>query len=71
MGTSRPWQRPKPPRRVEERTVFLLEREGRLALRRRPGRGLLASLWELPGAEGTLTRDEAVAAVRALFGDGS
>lgn len=64
--TNYPQKRPKPPRRVEERTVFLLEREGRLALRRRPGRGLLASLWELPGAEGTLTRDEAVAAVRAL-----
>ena len=35
-------------RRVEERTVFLLFHGGRVALRRRPGRGLLAGLWEYP-----------------------
>ena len=35
-------------RRVEERTVYLLFRGDRVALRRRPGRGLLAGLWEYP-----------------------
>ena len=35
-------------RRVEERTVFLIFWEGRVALRRRPARGLLAGLWEYP-----------------------
>lgn len=35
-------------RRVEERTVWLIFREGRVALRRRPARGLLAGLWEYP-----------------------
>ena len=35
-------------RRVEERTVYLITREGRVALRRRPSRGLLAGLWEYP-----------------------
>ena len=35
-------------RRVEERTVFLIFRAGRVALRRRPARGLLANLWEYP-----------------------
>ena len=35
-------------RRVEERTVFLIFHENRVALRRRPGRGLLAGLWEYP-----------------------
>ena len=35
-------------RRVEERTVWLLFRQGRVALRRRPARGLLAGLWEYP-----------------------
>ena len=64
--TDYPTKRPKAPRRVEARTLLLLERDGRLAIRRRPSRGLLASLWELPGADGTLTQDEAVAAVRAL-----
>ncbi len=35
-------------RRVEERTVFLIFREGRVALRRRPANGLLGGLWEYP-----------------------
>ncbi len=48
------------PRRREDRTVFLLvSREGRLALSRRPDLGLLAGLWELPVAEGALSREEA------------
>lgn len=46
------------PRRREDRTVFLLvSREGRLALSRRPDQGLLAGLWELPAAEGALSRE--------------
>ena len=42
-------------RRVEERTVYLLLYGGRVALRRRPARGLLAGLWEYPNelADGT------------------
>ena len=43
-----PFKSPKKPRRVEERTVWLLFREDRVALRRRPPRGLLAGLWEFP-----------------------
>ena len=35
-------------RRVEERTVFLIFRDGAVALRRRKRRGLLAGLWEYP-----------------------
>lgn len=46
-------------KRREARTVFLLEREGRTALRRRPESGLLAGLWEYPNDEGTLTETEA------------
>lgn len=42
-------------RRVERRTIFLLRWEGRAALRRRPESGLLAGLWELPGAEEALS----------------
>lgn len=38
----------KKPRRVEERVVFLLFHRGKVALRRRPARGLLAGLWEYP-----------------------
>ena len=38
----------KKPRRVEQRVVFLLFYKGRVALRKRPERGLLAGLWEFP-----------------------
>jgi A/G-specific adenine glycosylase len=43
-----PVKAPKKPRRVEERTVWLIFYEGRVALRQRPPRGLLAGLWEYP-----------------------
>ncbi len=43
-----PVKAPKKARRVERRTVYLFFYEGRAALRRRPGRGLLAGLWEYP-----------------------
>ena len=35
-------------RRVEDRAVYLLFHQGRVALRKRPDRGLLAGLWEFP-----------------------
>ena len=43
-----PVKPPKRERRVEERTVYLIFHEGRIALRRRPEKGLLAGLWEYP-----------------------
>lgn len=49
----------KKPRRGEERTVFLLLRGGRLAVRRRPDRGLLAKLTELPNVPGSLDEPSA------------
>lgn len=52
-------------RRTEEKTVFLLLRHGRVALRQRPDTGLLAGLWEFPNAEGALDESAAPAAVAA------
>lgn len=43
-----PVKAPKRPRRIEERTVWLLIHENRVALRQRPPKGLLAGLWEFP-----------------------
>ncbi|MDE6107446.1 MAG: A/G-specific adenine glycosylase [Oscillospiraceae bacterium] len=43
-----PVKPPKKARRVEERTVYLIFRDGKVALRKRPGKGLLAGLWEYP-----------------------
>ncbi len=48
-------------RKIEERTVLLLFRDGKIALRKRPDTGLLASLWEFPSVPGSL--DEAGAAL--------
>ena len=48
-------------RRVEERTVWLIFRENRVALRQRPPKGLLAGLWEYPDGlpEGFAVKDTA------------
>lgn len=43
-----PVKAPKKPRRVEERTVYLLFHGAQVALRRRGEKGLLAGLWEYP-----------------------
>lgn len=47
-----PVKAPKKPRRVEERTVWLIFWEDSVALRRRPDKGLLAGLWEFPNEPG-------------------
>ena len=60
-----PVRAPKKERRIENRTVFVILREGRVALRKRPGRGLLAGLWEFPNAEGALTEAEAAEKLQA------
>ncbi len=43
-----PVKAPKKSRRVEQRVVCLIFYGNKVALRQRPGRGLLASLWEYP-----------------------
>ena len=43
-----PVKAPKPPRKAESRRVYLIVHDGKVALRRRPERGLLARLWEFP-----------------------
>ena len=48
------------PRRIEEKTVFVIRDQENCAVGRRPGKGLLAGLYELPNTAGHLTQDEAV-----------
>ena len=43
-----PVKAPKKARRIEERRVYLIFSDDGVALRRRPGKGLLAGLWEYP-----------------------
>lgn len=56
---SYPRKAPKKARRMQERTVFLLVRDGLVAVQKRPASGLLRGLWELPGTDGFLSQDEA------------
>ncbi len=51
-------------RRTEERTVLLIQGPAGIAVDRRPARGLLAGLWELPNLAGHLTRREVTALAR-------
>lgn len=48
----------KKPRRVEEKTILLLEYQGKYALHKRAKKGLLAGLWELPSVNGKCSKDE-------------
>lgn len=61
-----PVRSPKKPRRVEERTVFLIRDGDRTALRKRPLRGLLSGLYELPNVEGHLSEEQALSHLRSL-----
>ena len=55
-----PVKPPKKARRMEQRTVFILDCGGKLAVCKRPAQGLLAGLWQLPDVSGTLTDHEAL-----------
>lgn len=60
---------PKKERRKEEKTILvLIDETGRIALRKRPEKGLLAGLWEYPALEGKKSSKEVLSAVRELLG---
>ena len=56
----------KKPRRIEKMTVLIIRDGDRTALRKRPEKGLLAGLFELPNLSGHLDEDETLTHVRAL-----
>ena len=55
-----PLRTEKKPRRLEKRTVFLLICDHKIALLKRPNKGLLAGLWEFPNVLGTLSPESAL-----------
>lgn len=61
-----PVRRPKAKRKIEERTVLLVRSAEHVLIRRRPDKGLLAGLWEVPSIDGTASKSEALAYLRAL-----
>ena len=54
-----PRKAPKAGRRIEERTIFIMESTAGIALKKRPGQGLLAGMYEFPGTEGYLNEAQA------------
>lgn len=53
-------------RRVEKKTVLVIRDGGRTALHKRPDKGLLAGMYELPNVEGHLTEGELLAYIRSI-----
>ena len=47
-------------RRIEKRTILRFCDNEEIAIRKRPGRGLLAGLYEFPNVEGHLTQKEVI-----------
>lgn len=61
-----PVKAPKKARTIEQRTVLVIQDGAGTAIRKRPGTGLLAGLYELPNVEGHLTEKAALARVKAM-----
>lgn len=59
-AASYPVRKQKKARKIEEKTVYILQCGDRIAVRKRPEQGLLAGLWELPSRAGRLEAQAAV-----------
>lgn len=58
-----PWKSPDAKKKIEEKTVFLIQYKDKVAIRKRPPKGLLASLYELPNVEGHVEGEEGMKAL--------
>lgn len=53
-------------RKIEKRTVFIFKDGKKLAIRKRPSKGLLAGLYEFPSESGEMTMDEVTAYSKSI-----
>ena len=53
-------------RKIEEKTVLVIQNGQEFAIHKRPSKGLLAGLYELPNQEGYLNREEILSYVEGL-----
>lgn len=60
-----PVKAPKKARKIIPRTIFILRLGNQVLLRKRPDKGLLGGLWELPAAEGQLAPEQAEALLKS------
>ncbi|WP_455715118.1 A/G-specific adenine glycosylase [Anaerosporobacter sp.] len=56
-------------RRIEDKTIFVLECDGKIALHKRSQKGLLAGLWEFPNMEGKSSIDKVQDMLKQIFGN--
>ena len=61
-----PVKAPKKARTLENKTIFIIQDGEYTAIRKRPEKGLLAGLYELPNISGCLEREEALSYVESL-----
>lgn len=54
------------PRKIEKRTVLIIRDGEKIAIRKRPAKGLLAGLYELPNLLGELSQEEALQKVKEM-----
>ena len=60
-----PKKAPKKARTIEQKTVLLIKDGEKVAIRKRPKKGLLAGLYELPNVQGELSEEEVLAEVKS------
>ena len=58
QGTDFPVKAKKKQRKIEKKAVFLIEVSDKIILHKRPEKGLLSGLWELPNLDGELSAKE-------------
>jgi len=54
-----PVKKKKADRKIEQKTVFVIQFEDKIALRKRGDRGILSGMWELPNTDGILSGQQA------------
>ena len=52
-------------RSIENKTVMIIKDGEKIAIRKRPDKGLLAGLYELPNVEGSLSEEEVIGLVKS------
>ena len=63
-----PYKPPKQPRKKQQRTVFVLADDTCMAVAKRPEKGLLAGMYELPAVEETWTEEQVCQYWKSLLG---
>lgn len=54
------------PRKIDERTVLIIESDREVLVEKRPNKGLLAGLWQLPSLDGHLDEKQVLEAAKSM-----